>query len=92
MGGIEAPSFGLLTNEKNAPTHGFWGREVSRGGMVVAIVLGEGLVSVTLDEVLECPAVLGPTACGSWNFPRFLLSEGSLTLMYMASLMFLTMP
>ena len=28
----------------------------------------------------------------SWNFPRFLLRVGSLTLMYMAFLMFLTMP
>ena len=27
--------------------------------------------------------------CGSWNFPKFLFKEGSWTLMYMASLMFL---
>ena len=30
--------------------------------------------------------------CGSWNLPRFLLSEGSLILMYLASLMFLVKP
>ena len=29
---------------------------------------------------------------GSWNLPRFLFKEGSLALMYMASLMFLDMP
>ena len=29
---------------------------------------------------------------GSWNFPKFLFREGSLTLMYMASLMFLVNP
>ena len=29
---------------------------------------------------------------GSWNFPRFLFMDGSLTLMIMASLMFLVMP
>ena len=29
--------------------------------------------------------------CGSWNFPRFLLRDGSLTLMNMASLMVLVM-
>ena len=30
--------------------------------------------------------------CGSWNFPKFLFNDGSLTLMYMASLMFLVSP
>ena len=30
--------------------------------------------------------------CGNWYFPMFLLSEGSLTLMNMASLMFLVLP
>ena len=30
--------------------------------------------------------------CGSWNLPRYLFSEASLTLMYMASLIFLLMP
>ena len=30
--------------------------------------------------------------CGSWNLPTFLFKEGSLTLMYMASLMFLANP
>ena len=30
--------------------------------------------------------------CGSWHFPRFLLSEGSLTHIYMATFMFLITP
>ena len=30
--------------------------------------------------------------CGSWYLPKFLLSEGSLTCMYIASLMFLVTP
>ena len=30
--------------------------------------------------------------CGNWYFPRFLLSEGSLTCINMASLMFLEEP
>ena len=30
--------------------------------------------------------------CGIWNFPKFLFSDGSLTLRYMASLMFLVSP
>ena len=30
--------------------------------------------------------------CGVCNFPKFLFSDGSLTLMYMASLMFLVSP
>ena len=30
--------------------------------------------------------------CGSWNLPKFLFNYGSLTLMYMTSLMFLVSP
>ena len=30
--------------------------------------------------------------CGSWNFPKFLFRDGSFTLIYMASLMFLVSP
>ena len=69
-----------------------WGGWGCAEGVIVDIVVMKGLLSVTLDEVLECPAVPGSQVCGSWNFPRFLWSEGSLTLMYMASLMFLAMP
>ena len=35
---------------------------------------------------------IGSQMCDSWYFPMFLLSEGSLTLMNMASLMFLVLP
>ena len=35
---------------------------------------------------------IGCQMCGSWYFPMFLLSEGSLTLMNMASFMFLVLP
>ena len=39
--------------------------------MIVDIVEGMGLVSVTLDEVLECPAVLGPRHVEVGIFPDF---------------------
>ena len=46
---------------------------------------------VTLDEVKVC--LVGPhPMCGSWYFPMFLLRDGSLTEMYMASLMVLVVP
>ena len=48
--------------------------------MIVDIVVGKGLVSITLDEVGVSCSTWSET-CGSCNFPRFLLSKGSLTLM-----------
>ena len=45
-----------------------WG--VQRG-LIVDILLGKGLVSVTLDEVLECPAVLGPRHVEVGIYPDF---------------------
>ena len=41
---------------------------------------------------MVCPFSTWSQTCGSWNFPTFLLKDGSLTLMYMASLMFLVSP
>ena len=35
---------------------------------------------------------IGPHICGSWYFPKFLLSEGSFTQIYIVSFMFLVTP
>ena len=41
---------------------------------------------------MGCPVKPHPICCGNWYFPKFLLSDGSLTLMFMASLIFLVTP
>ena len=40
-------------------------------------------------EVMVCPCKTWSQMCGSWYLPMFLLSEGSLTHMYIALFMFL---
>ena len=93
MGSISHPHLGYLPITRRMwPHDGQWVKRGCPAGWLVTIVVW-GLRSggVTWDEVLVCLLVPGPK-CGSWNLPRFLLSEGWLILMYMASLMFFVMP
>ena len=48
------------------------------GGWICYLMCSEGVSFSTWSQT-----------CGIWNFPKFLFNDGSLTLMYMASLMFL---
>ena len=49
-------------------------------------------VEILVEGKVGVSSSIGPQMCGNWYFPMFLLSEGSLTLMNMASLMFLLLP
>ena len=90
-GGTEAPPFSYLPRKMCAPPLywvGVWW-EVSKGGMAAAVV-GKVLYYFRCSEGVSFNN--WSHTCGSWNFPKFLFKEGSLTLMHMASLMFLVKP
>ena len=57
--------------------------------MAAAVV---GRCCIILGAVKVCPLIPGPIHVVAGIFPKFLFKEGSLTLMYMASLMFLAKP
>ena len=69
------------------------GEEVGNLGGGVAPVRGKGWAEfdcLTSDADVSCKIL--SQMCGSWNFPKFLLSNGSFTCMNMVSFMFLEDP
>ena len=65
---------------------------MSKGWMRVACCSGGGWLVCYLRCSVGVSLSTWYHTWGSWNFPRFLFKEGSLTLMYIASFMFLAMP
>ena len=52
--------------------------------------MGGGICYLSWSDGVPCKT--WSQMCGSWYLPKFLLSEGSLTHMYIASLMFMVPP
>ena len=92
MGGTEVPPIWCTYLGKCVPLpYVRWGcsGKCPRGGMAAAVV-GEVLYYFRCSEGVSFK--IWSHTCGNWNFPKFLFKESSLTLMYMASLMFLAKP
>ena len=76
------PHWLTYLEKSNVPPFGRWDVGVAgTGGRLYYLSHTDGVSFSTWSQT-----------CGSWNFPKFLFNDGSLTLMYMASLMFLVSP